>query len=281
MRFNGRLQTDADPHGWLKSELAITGSKVELSAGDELLGSWPVGQVRAERVEGDRFELQLGDDRAVFAADDALAFSYEALPKLTRKPLAEAASGFRKLLGGGRKASPAAPEPVAVLEAPDVEEPTIEETDEIPANVRRLRELIEVAKANRPDEPSADDSASEGEDEVDEAKEPPAPDSESDEFVLTDSVIDDEHEPGPLWSMPEPPFKKPSPLSEHPKPVKPVALTIVDPPAVDLATAFNDDTALADEIDRLSQHISRKHLSSAQNQAAISLLRALRNLLVG
>jgi hypothetical protein len=51
-----------------------------LTAGGHELGSWPLSSVTAERLEEDRFYLHLGAERALFAADDALAFSYEALP---------------------------------------------------------------------------------------------------------------------------------------------------------------------------------------------------------
>jgi hypothetical protein len=262
MRFNGRLQTDADPHGWLKSELSILGGKVELSAGEDLLGSWSLGQVKAERLEGDRFELLLGEDRAVFAADDALAFSYEALPKLTRKPLAEAAHGFRKFLGGGRKATSPVEQPAVVEPAPEPEpEPEVEE---VPANVRRLRELIEVAKANRPEEAHEEETTE--------------PDSSFDdeEFVLTEPAEDEVHEPGPLWSMPAHPFSRPPHPAEE---SRPVTLSIVDAPPVDLATVFVDRSDLSDEIDQLSELVKRTRLNTAQTEAARDLIRALRALL--
>lgn len=259
MRFNGRLQTESDPDGWLKSQLSISGSKVELSAGDDVLGSWSVGQVKAERIEGDRFELYLGDDRAVFAADDALAFSYEALPKLTRKPLAEAAQGFRKLLGGGRKnttpiqaeAPVVAPsEPAATVEEPD--------PDEVPANVKRLRDLIEVAKANRPEEIA----------EV----------SEYDDngFLLAEPAPIEDPEPGPLWSMPETSYARHPAMTDEPKPIP---LSIIEAPQVDLAPAFAESSDLTEEIDRLAQQIKRTRLTPAQTEASISLIRSLRNLL--
>lgn len=263
MRFNGRLQTEADGNGWLKSELSISGNKVELSAADELLGSWSVSQVRAERLSGDKFELHLGDDRAVFAADDALAFSYEALPKLTKKPLVEAAQGFRKLLGGGRK-TPTVPETTTRVAPPPEELPLLlpEEPppDEVPANVKRLRELIEVAKANRPEE----------------AVSLPSPNRTDHEFTTYEPGT----EPGPLWSMPETSFGR----TEEPRPISlsivesPVDLS-VDPSPVDLAPSFNDESALTDELDRLADHVKTSRLSLAQTKAAIDLLRALRRLL--
>ncbi|HEY3427882.1 MAG TPA: hypothetical protein VGK83_04350, partial [Acidimicrobiia bacterium] len=66
MRFSGTLQTQGDPDGWLKTSLNLVGGRVEIVAGEETLGSWSVAQVKAERIEGNRFDLFLGDDRAVF-----------------------------------------------------------------------------------------------------------------------------------------------------------------------------------------------------------------------
>ena len=257
MRFNGRLQTDADPQNWLKSELAISGSKVELYAGDDVLGSWSIGQVRAERVDGDRFELFLGNDRAVFAADDALAFSYEALPKLAKNPIAEAAQGIKqKLLGGSRKHSSASV-PVAEPVVVDKPEPSLapEPAEVIPSNVRRLRDLIEVAKANRPDVPDDIDTG-------------------DDEFRLTEPT-EPELEPGPLWSMPEANFHV---LGSHLDEPQPISLSIIEPEAVD-ALVFEETSPLEDEIERLAKQVRGSPLTPAQTEAALGLIRSLRTLL--
>jgi hypothetical protein len=251
MRFNGRLQTDAEPEGWLKSELTIVGNKVELTAGDEVLGTWPVGQVKAERLEGDRFELHFGDDRAVFAADDALGFSYEAVPKLTRKPIVEAAQGFRKLLGGNRKA-PGPPE-VATPAPKPTQDPVEGDESEVPANVKRLKELIEAAKANRPEEAAPAETA-------------------DDEFQMVEPSSARDPEPGPLWSMPESSY-----LPRAVEDPKPIALSIVDP--IDLAPSFKDESALADEIDRLAEQVRTARLTATETEAAISMIRSLRMLL--
>lgn len=95
MKFSGRLQIEADPVEWLKTDLSLAQGRVELTSGNEVLGSWSMSQVKAERIEGDRFELLLGDDRALFAADDALAFSYEAMPHLTKRHILTGPTGLR------------------------------------------------------------------------------------------------------------------------------------------------------------------------------------------
>ena len=155
MKFSGRLQIEADPRNWLKSELSVNQGRVELVSGGELLGSWSTGQVKAERLEGDRFQLQLGDDRAVFAADDALAFSYEALPALAKKSVIAVASGLRgKLRKGLASAATSQPDeqsdadPQAYASAAPIQ-PHLAETGLEPPPTRRLRDLIqEAVKSN-------------------------------------------------------------------------------------------------------------------------------------
>jgi hypothetical protein len=100
MKFSGRLQVEADPRNWVKADLRLTKGRVELAAGDESLGSWAVSHVTAERVDGDRFALQLGEERAVFAADDALAFSYEAMPQFNKRQIVPVAGVMERLRSG-------------------------------------------------------------------------------------------------------------------------------------------------------------------------------------
>ncbi|MGQ0849785.1 MAG: hypothetical protein ACT4OP_11840 [Actinomycetota bacterium] len=158
MKFSGRLQTGDDPREWLRTDLSLIGGRIELVSGEDLLGSWSTSQVKAERISGDRFKLHLGADVAFFAADDALAFSYDALPQLNRSPLMSAASGLRGMIRDVRR-SLTAPEPV---EAPAPSAPTVFEVRpynpdaamtegaEPPPVVHRLRELIEAARRNQP-----------------------------------------------------------------------------------------------------------------------------------
>ena len=77
VRFQGNLQVQDDPRNWIRAVMVLHPSKIDLTSGDQSLGSWPLSQVAASRLEGDRFQLTLGEETAVFAADDALGFSYE------------------------------------------------------------------------------------------------------------------------------------------------------------------------------------------------------------
>jgi hypothetical protein len=175
MKFSGRLQIEADPRNWLKTDLNLSQGRVELVSGDEILGSWSTAQVKAERVEGDRFELQLGDDRAVFAADDALAFSYEALPALAKKGVLTGATGIRGMLRKGltglerpaqADAHLADPRPAAVNRSSpgqsehgdgadsDAGDDPLDLTD-APQPPRKLRDLIQAAARNGTPEPAA------------------------------------------------------------------------------------------------------------------------------
>ena len=166
MKFSGRLQIETDPRNWLKTDLNLSQGRLELVSGGDILGSWSTAQVKAERVDGDRFQLHLGEDRAVFAADDALAFSYEALPALTKKPLIPVPTGLRGklrkgLAGADRSHQPdpqlesePAPSPVAVIQP----EETIEDT-ESPQPTRKLRDLIQAAVRSNAAEASAAEGA--------------------------------------------------------------------------------------------------------------------------
>ena len=166
MKFSGRLQIETDPRNWLKTDLNLNQGRLELVSGGDILGSWSTAQVKAERVDGDRFQLHLGDDRAVFAADDALAFSYEALPALTKKPLIPVPTGLRgklrKGLAGADRSpqtepqlgSEPSPSPVAVIQP----EETIEDT-ESPQPTRKLRDLIQAAVRSNAAEASAAEGA--------------------------------------------------------------------------------------------------------------------------
>jgi hypothetical protein len=117
----------------------VAPGRVELVSGSELLGSWTTSQVVAERVEADRFSLQLGEDRALFIADDALSFSYEAMPQLNKRQLLPVGGVMDKLkagLRGGDSREPAVvAQPVGVPPAESA----------VATTGKRLRELIKEA----------------------------------------------------------------------------------------------------------------------------------------
>ncbi|HKZ19623.1 MAG TPA: hypothetical protein VJQ57_05880 [Acidimicrobiia bacterium] len=305
MRFSGSLQTQGDPEGWLKTTLNLVGGRVEIVAGEETLGTWSVSQVKAERIAGNRFDLSLGEDRAVFLADDALAFSYEALPQLAKNPIVEAAQGFRqKLLGSARKAAkvvevvaPEPPTPSAPSPADNIvwQEPPAE----APANVKRLRELIEAARANREETDDEPEESGESAERVPEVAvlsiDPP--------MRLMDS--DAEPDPGPLWAGSElgrrinPPaaddsdfFTSPLRPEEVEPPAREFQLTPVkslrEPNEVEALPAEEPFLALVDtsqtdelvsELEQLLKWVSTNDLKDAQAQAAANLVRSIRALL--
>ncbi|MGH8957995.1 MAG: hypothetical protein ACRDVK_04895 [Acidimicrobiia bacterium] len=286
MRFSGTLQTQGDPAGWLKTSLNLVGGRVEIVAGDETLGSWSVAQVKAERIEGNKFDLFLGDDRAVFVADDALAFSYEALPKLAKNPIAEVAQGFRqKLMGSSRKAAKAAdpvtPEPAPVPASSLADNIVWQDPPpQAPANVKRLRELIEAARANR----------AESAEEVEDLAAEPA--KEPDVAVLAIDppmkLIDSASDPEPLWAGSElgGPIKTPiedasdffvAPLEEETFEAR--ELSTLEEPRLLRAVDSNQSQDLVDELEQLIKWVSSNDLDEAQVQAAAGLVRSIRALL--
>lgn len=267
MHFSGVLQPQGDSDGALKTSLSIAGSRVEIFAGGETLGSWPVSQVRAERMDGNRFELELGEDRAVFLADDALAFSYEALPRLAKNPLLEAAHGLRFKFRGGKAKGGSGPSATEVEEdlASDSEFElsntwTDEPVEEPPANVKRLRDLIEAARANRTE--GAEESA---------AKEGPEPQ------VATLAL-----EP-PLQLLPPVPDLEPEPIWAEGGLARPL-LTEEPSPSPDLTPRFSTRAAtsqseLLDELEQLMRAVQSGVVSDSQVPAITNLIKSLRSLI--
>jgi hypothetical protein len=90
-------------------------------------------------VEADRFSLQLGEDRALFIAEDALSFSYEAMPQLNKRQLLPVGGVMDKLRAGlrgddNREAPGVVPPP-----------PAPPSYSTVATTGKRLRELIKEA----------------------------------------------------------------------------------------------------------------------------------------
>ena len=75
--YRGRLAVEADSTD-LKVDLRIGGGTVEVLTAKESLGVWSIAHVSVSRQEDGRFLLQLGDEEALFRAEDPLLFAYEA-----------------------------------------------------------------------------------------------------------------------------------------------------------------------------------------------------------
>jgi hypothetical protein len=109
----------------------------------------------------------------VFAADDALAFSYEALPVLAKKTVLTAASGLRGMLRKGLAGAerPAGPDPHDTFEREpspvpgfQPEEPQVD-LEDAPQPTRKLRDLIQAAvKSNMAGSAAPGESTSWGSD---------------------------------------------------------------------------------------------------------------------
>ena len=83
MKYRGTLEVDATRRGGgLAVELALIGRKLTVSSSEGVLGSYPINEVEVTRLGSDRFDLRVGSERLVFTADDAIRFSYEALPMI-------------------------------------------------------------------------------------------------------------------------------------------------------------------------------------------------------
>lgn len=85
MRYRGRLFVPDQPSDeGLPIVLVVGDRNVELLAGDQSLGSYPIWNVKAERIAADRFDLEVAGDQLIFEAEDAIAFSYEGLPRIAK-----------------------------------------------------------------------------------------------------------------------------------------------------------------------------------------------------
>jgi hypothetical protein len=78
------LEIDAaHTNGGLLVELDLTRRDLTVTSAGETLGRYPLDQVAVSRVGSDRFDLTVGSDELVFTADDAIRFSYEAMPMIS------------------------------------------------------------------------------------------------------------------------------------------------------------------------------------------------------
>jgi hypothetical protein len=75
--YRGRLAVEGDLA--LEVDLRFEGENLEIRTPKESLGRWPLHEVFVSRLESGIFSLQLGADRALFAAADPLAFASSAI----------------------------------------------------------------------------------------------------------------------------------------------------------------------------------------------------------
>lgn len=64
----------------------------------EVLGKYPIDDIAVSRVGSDRFDLRVGTDQLVFTADDAIRFSYEAIPAIESARSNRAHSASNRIL---------------------------------------------------------------------------------------------------------------------------------------------------------------------------------------
>lgn len=83
LRYRGILEIDTTERGGgLPVELDLTRRALTVSSDGEVLGDYPLGEVAVSRIGSDRFDLRVGSDQLLFTADDAIRFSYEAMPMI-------------------------------------------------------------------------------------------------------------------------------------------------------------------------------------------------------
>lgn len=76
LHFRGALALPEDGEPSLIVDLRVEDEVVVIMQDDEELGVWDVEQVDAERLNGQKFRLQLGEDEVIFHARDRAGFAY-------------------------------------------------------------------------------------------------------------------------------------------------------------------------------------------------------------
>lgn len=79
LHFRGALALPNDNEPSLIVDLRVEDEVVVITQDSELIGSWSVEEVDAERLNGQKFRLLLGDDEVIFHARDRLGFAYNGL----------------------------------------------------------------------------------------------------------------------------------------------------------------------------------------------------------
>lgn len=83
MRYRGTLEVEPSREGGgLPVLLDLTDRRLTVTSDGDILGTYPISQVHVARRGSDRFDLQVADEHLVFTAEDALRFSYEAMPAI-------------------------------------------------------------------------------------------------------------------------------------------------------------------------------------------------------
>ena len=195
VRYRGQLHVDDQRAAvGLPVELVLMDTRLAVWADGETVGQYPLGETEAERIGGDRFRLDIGSESLVFVADDALGFSYDALPFIRAGGSHPTSTGLRRfayrLLGSRRSSDPVAEqvapgprlaEEVAAIPTDDVAAPSDrEEAEWLPPDRAPSRDeggsdepvaAAGVPDASPPQRPPSTDEAPSGPEE-----DPPATD---------------------------------------------------------------------------------------------------------
>lgn len=84
MHYSGRLSVPQQSGPGLRVDLEVVDRHLLVSSEGEHLGRYPLAQTLVERVSGNRFRLTIGNEVLEFAAEDAIGFSYEAMPAISQ-----------------------------------------------------------------------------------------------------------------------------------------------------------------------------------------------------
>ena len=104
LHFRGALALPNDNEPSLIVDLRVEDEVVVITQDSELIGSWSVEDVNAERLNGQKFRLLLGEDEVIFHARDRLGFAYNGLNAIReakeRREQRKSKWWFEKLVDG-------------------------------------------------------------------------------------------------------------------------------------------------------------------------------------
>lgn len=118
----------------------------------ETLGRYPIDQIEVSRLGSDRFDLRVGDDQLVFTAEDAIRFSYEAMPMIQSLRGHQLSHPVDRVLAWWRKRNEMEPTPAAaasvITETPAGRAFTASENK---VSLSSMRQRVEAAGRGDPD----------------------------------------------------------------------------------------------------------------------------------
>ena len=210
MKYRGTLEVEPSRDGaGLPVLLDLTDRRLTVTSGGDILGTYPISQVHVARRGSDRFDLQVADEHLVFTADDALRFSYEAMPaiaasnvEVSQQVLTRVRTWWKERLEPAESVEPAAAGPALSDQSAEAAQPVERRNPDFtpePSSTVSLAELRRRFRSNVVDDPEpTGQSPSNGRSEP---KDPPVGTESSPRQVIDLSAEGERPKPAPPEGM--------------------------------------------------------------------------------